>query len=277
MPMVKQARALALASHPIPTVAVTALGAGLAALAGLSLGRGALVTLAIFTGQLSIGWSNDYLDAERDRSVNRTDKPLAIGAMGTRVVGIAAVVALVLTIAFSAALGWRGGTAALVIVVCGWAYNLGLKGTWLSWAPYAIAFGMLPAVATLSAIPPRWPQPWALAAGALLGVAAHLANVLPDLKDDVATGIRALPHRIGARATALSAAVILLAASTVMVFGPEGDPNAWHWAAFGAAAIVATAAVRLAIRDGSSKLIFLAMLVVAVIDLVTFALAGDRL
>src|SRR5665647_499792 len=33
--------------------------------------------------------------------------------------------------------------------------------------------------------------------------AAHLANVLPDLGDDVATGIRGLPHRIGARALSL--------------------------------------------------------------------------
>ena len=60
-------RALALSCHPIPSVAVTAISAGLVALADLPIGRGALVTGAVFTGQLSIGWSNDYLDAERDR------------------------------------------------------------------------------------------------------------------------------------------------------------------------------------------------------------------
>src|SRR5665647_2949905 len=81
----------------------------------------------------------------------------------------------------------------------------------------AVAFGMLPAVATLSASPPRWPAAWALTAGGLLGVVAHLANVLPDLGDDVATGIRGLPHRIGARATALTAAAILLTASAVIL------------------------------------------------------------
>jgi len=140
-------RALALSCHPIPSVAVTAISAGLVALAHLTLGRGALVTVAVLTGQLSIGWSNDYLDAERDRAMLRPDKPVATGAMEPRVAGIAAVVALSLTLALSAALGWPGGAAALAIVLCAWAYNLGLKATVLSWLPYAIAFGMLPAVA----------------------------------------------------------------------------------------------------------------------------------
>src|SRR5450759_3765895 len=140
-------RALVLSCHPIPSVAVTAISAGLVALAHLTLGRGALVTVAVFTGQLAIGWSNDYLDAERDRAVLRSDKPVANGAMEPRVAGIAAVVALIVTFALSAALGWPGGAAALAIVLCAWAYNLGLKATVLSWLPYAIAFGMLPAVA----------------------------------------------------------------------------------------------------------------------------------
>src|SRR5450756_2055986 len=138
--------------------------------------------------------SNDYIDAERDRAVERTDKPVAAGAMAPRVAGVAAVAALILTLALSGALGWPGGGAALVTVLCGWLYNLGLKATVLSWLPYAIAFGILPAVATLSASPPRWPAAWALAAGALLGVAAHLANVLPDLCEYEATGVRGVPH-----------------------------------------------------------------------------------
>ena len=161
-------RALALSCHPIPSVAVAAISAGLVALADLTLGRGALVTAAVFTGQLSIGWSNDYLDAERDRAVLRPDKPLATGELEPRVVGMAAAVALLTTIALSGALGWPGGAAALFTVLIAWAYNLGLKATVLSWLPYAIAFGMAPAVVTLSALPPRWPGAWVLAACCLL-------------------------------------------------------------------------------------------------------------
>ena len=235
-------RALALSSHPIPSVAVTTLSAGLAALAHLPVGRGVLVTSAVLTGQLSIGWSNDYLDAERDRAVRRSDKPVAAGVVSARVAGMAAIVALIFTVALSAALGWPAGALALVTVLCGWAYNLGLKATVLSWLPYAIAFGMLPAVATLSASPSRWPAAWALTAGALLGVAAHLANVLPDLGDDVATGVRGLPHRLGAKATALTAAATLLTVSAVILFGPVGQPGRLRWAAFAAAVLVAGAA-----------------------------------
>ena len=270
-------RALALSCHPIPSLAVTALTAGLCALAGLPPGRGLLVTVAVFTGQLSIGWSNDYLDAGRDQAVHRSDKPLAAGAIAPRVAGIAALVALVLSIALSAAIGWPGGAAALVTVLCGWLYNLGMKATALSWLPYAVAFGMLPAIATLSASPPGWPQPWALAAGALIGVAAHLANALPDLLEDVATGVRGMPHRLGAKVTALSGAAILLVASGVILFGSGGQPGPWRWAGFVAALVVAGTAAVSAYRDPSSRRFFRATILIAAMDLAFFALSGTRL
>jgi len=270
-------RALALSCHPVPSVAVTAISAGLATLADLSFVRGALVVGAVFTGQLSIGWSNDYLDAERDRAALRSDKPLATGAMKPRVVGLAAVVALVLTVALSEALGWPGGAALLATVLIAWGYNLGLKGTALSWMPYAIAFGLAPAVVTLSAFAPRWPPAWVVTACAVLGVAAHLANVLPDLPDDVATGIRGLPHRIGARATALTAAALLLVASAVILVGPAGQPGAWSCGLFGAAVLVAGASARLAYRNPSSRTFFGAIILIAALDLVSLAFSGIRL
>jgi len=270
-------RALALSCHPIPTAAVTAISGGLVALAGLPLGRGALVVATVFTGQLSIGWSNDYLDSERDRAVHRSDKPIATGALEPRIVGIAAVVALLSTIALSAALGWPGGAAALATVLSAWAYNLGLKATVLSWLPYGVSFGLAPAVATLSASPARWPAAWVLIACALLGVAAHLANVLPDLGDDIANGVRGLPHSIGARATALTAAAVLLTASGVILFGPAGNLDPWRWVGFAAAVVVAGAATRLAYSDPSSRRFFLAIILIAAIDLISFAFSGIRL
>lgn len=270
-------RALALSCHPLPSVAVTALAAGLAALAGLPPGLVILVTAAVFTGQLSIGWSNDFLDAERDRAVNRTDKPVAAGAVTARAAGLATGVALTLTLVLSAALGWPGGAVALVTVLCGWVYNLGLKATVLSWLPYAVAFGLLPAIATLSATPSRWPAAWAMTAGALLGVAAHLANVLPDLSQDASTGVRGLPHRLGAKGTALSGAGLLLAVSAVVVLGPGSQPGPWRWAGFGAAVLIAAAAATSAYRDPSSRRFFLAIILIAVLDLAFFALSGTGL
>jgi 4-hydroxybenzoate polyprenyltransferase len=44
--------------------------------------------------------------------------------------------------------------------------------------------------------------------------------VLPDLDDDLATGVRGLPHRLGPAVSRLLAAGLLLAATVVLVFGP---------------------------------------------------------
>ncbi len=56
---------LALACHP-GALAVTALACTLAVGAGLGGPRAALVTAAVLTGQLSVGWCNDAYDARRD-------------------------------------------------------------------------------------------------------------------------------------------------------------------------------------------------------------------
>jgi len=37
------------------------------------------VTIAVLLGQLSIGWQNDWTDAERDRAAGRADKPISAG------------------------------------------------------------------------------------------------------------------------------------------------------------------------------------------------------
>ncbi len=272
-------RALALSCHPIPTIAVTAISAGLAALAGLSLGRAALMVAAVFAGQLSIGWSNDAIDAARDRATARADKPVARGAVSPRTVAAAAAVALLAAVLLSLALGWLPGLAALTVVACGWAYNLGLKATAASFVPYAIAFGILPAVATLSAPDPAWPAPWAVIMGALFGVSAHLANVLPDLDDDLETGVRGLPHRIGARATAVTCPILLAAACLVVLFGTaDGDGIApWRWLAAGALVLLAGAGVVVALQRPASRALFGIVIATALIAVVLFAVSGQAL
>ena len=61
---------------------------GLALALGIAVGlepwRLVLLTLAVFCGQLSIGLSNDAIDAPRDRAVGRTDKPIARGEVSER-------------------------------------------------------------------------------------------------------------------------------------------------------------------------------------------------
>ncbi len=270
-------RELARSCHPVPTLAVTALTAGLCALADVSLARAVLVVMAVFVGQLSIGWGNDYLDRDRDRAVARTDKPVAAGAVPAALVGGAARVALTAAVLLSFGLGLRPAAAALVVLAAGWIYNAGVKATVWSWLPYAAAFGTLPAVATLSAAPARWPAGWALGAGACLGVAAHLANVLPDLVDDAATGVRGLPHRLGSRWTAVLAAVLLTVASGVVLFGSGLGHPALRWALLAVAAAISGAGSLSAYRRPGSPLYFRAIIALALADLVLFAVSGATL
>lgn len=210
-------RTLVAASHPGPALAVTVL-AGLLALAqGLPPATSALLVAAVLAGQLTVGWSNDLVDRTRDRAAGRTDKPLAVDDAPVAVVRAACALAVLACVGLSLALGAAAGLVHLACVASAWAYNLGLKATVWSWLPYAVSFGGLTAVVTLAdgQAPPWW---WPLGA-ALLGVGAHLLNVLPDLADDAATGVRGLPHRLGPRRIAPVAAVVLVAASAVVLLG----------------------------------------------------------
>lgn len=254
--------ALVRACHPAPTVAVTAVSLALAVAAGLPATTTAVLTVAVLAGQLTIGWSNDLIDADRDARVRRADKPLATGELRVGVARAALGLALAVTVAASLALGPAAGVTHLLLMVgSGWSYNLGLKRTAASAVPYVVAFGSLPAVPWLALDPPLAPPAWALAAGALLGFGAHLLNVLPDLDDDAATGIRGLPHRIGRRASEYAALGTLLAASLVVVAGPAGRTPVWAWVVLGLVALIAV----LGLRAGG-RAPFRAALVVALLD-----------
>ncbi|GAA4697078.1 4-hydroxybenzoate polyprenyltransferase [Promicromonospora umidemergens] len=233
------------ASHAAPAVVVTGLAAALAAALGSGWGTVALITVAVGSGQLSVGWSNDWIDAARDVAVGRTDKPVVAGLLTAGTLRDAALVAVAVCVATSLALGLAAGAAHLVAVAGAWAYNARLKQTVWSWLPYALSFALLAVAVVLAAPGPRVPAGWAVAAAALLGVGAHVANTLPDLEDDAATGVRGLPHRLGRRASGVLAPSLLVAAVAVVVTGPAGAPGRAAW-------IGGTIAVGLALAAGIS-------------------------
>ena len=149
-----------------------------------------LVTAAVLATQLATGWCNDAVDWRRDTAVGRRDKPIPGGDVGARAVGIAAVVATVVAVPLAFASGVPAGIALTAALASALAYDLGVKATVWSWVPFAVSFGLLPASIVLGLPGHPLPPFWVVAAGALLGVGAHVANVIPDTADDLATGIR---------------------------------------------------------------------------------------
>ncbi|MFC0678259.1 UbiA family prenyltransferase [Lysobacter korlensis] len=276
-----QPRSLALATHPGPTVAVTLIVVVLAAGVGLDPWRIALLGAVLLLNQLSVGLSNDWLDAERDRAVGRTDKPVALGLVPASAVRLAAFATAGMAVILSILLGPAAALAHAVFLAAGWSYNLGLKRTPLSVLPYGIGFGTLPAVVTLSAEDPRGAAWWAIGAGAALGVAAHFANVLPDLEDDARTGIRGLPHRLGRAPTEAITWIALVAAAALVALGNAARSPV---AIAGLVAVVVIAVVGVAVgrsaaaRGGpATRLSFRLILAAAVLVVLLLALDGDAI
>ncbi|HET6918386.1 MAG TPA: UbiA family prenyltransferase [Jiangellaceae bacterium] len=231
-------RALLMACHPLPAAAVTTLTTVLAAAAGVGGPLLWLLAAAVLSGQLCVGWVNDFLDRDRDRAVGRHDKPLATGVLRPRTVARAAAAAGAACLPLSLSLGVAAGVCHLVAVVAALGYDLGLKRTVWSWLPYAVAFGLLPVVVWLVSPDGGLPPAWLVAAGSLLGVGAHGANVLPDYERDRSTEVMGLPQRLGLPMLRLATAGALLAALALLTFGPPGSPQAWDWAAFGVGCVL---------------------------------------
>lgn len=256
------------AAHPGPAAAVVVLAALLGVADGLPPGRVALVAAAVLAGQLSVGWSNDLVDERRDRAVGRADKPLASGQLRRRTVLVACAAAVVAVVALSLACGWRAGPVHLACVASAWAYNLRLKSTPWSWAPYAFSFGGLVVFVALADTPPQWPAWWVATVGALLGVGAHLLNVLPDLADDAATGVHGLPHRLGARLVPPVAAAVLLAGTALLAVGAGLDhPSS-------VAGFVVACALTVGVVLGRGRVPFVAAVLIALADVVLLLTAS---
>ena len=239
------------ATHPIPAASVTLMVGGLTALLGGAAGTVAWALASTAVGQASVGWSNDVLDRDRDAAAGRADKPLAAGAISPRLVGGLALAAAFASPLLALPLGAGPAVVMAAALVSAWLYNAGVKSTPLSWAPYACSFGLVP-VFVWPAVGRGWPPAWVVAATALLGVAAHLMNVIPDLDLDRDAG--GLPHRLGrSRSVLLAAGLLVGVLGLALAAGGAGSP-AGLASALVAAGLIAAAVV--AVAKGRPRLGF---------------------
>ncbi len=218
-----QAISLLLACHPLPAAAMTIALTVAAALSGRSGTECLLVAATVASGQLTIGWINDVVDAERDRRTGRQDKPVALGWIEPGTVNFATTIMVLLVIPLSVANGTAAGIAHLAAVLSAWMYNFYFKRTVLSWLPYVVSFGLLPAFLSYGGLggglhggPPTLPM---TLFAALLGLGIHFLNTLPDLVEDNEMGVRHLPLRIALRTGAPRLLWISIAFTGLMAVG----------------------------------------------------------
>jgi 4-hydroxybenzoate polyprenyltransferase len=165
--------------------------------------------------QFAVGAFNDYCDADLDASA-KPARPIPSGVV-TRHGALMATVALLLAaLSLAASFGPSTLGFALLGTGAGLAYDRLLKRTPWSWVPYVLGLPILPvwSWSTLGELPPA--AGWAYPLGALLALALHLANALPDAESDHEASAGGLVQSLGR----LSSLVILfLSFMLALAFG----------------------------------------------------------
>ncbi|MDP1879264.1 MAG: UbiA family prenyltransferase [Actinomycetota bacterium] len=264
------ARGLARACHPLPAVAVTFVMSAFAWALGWRGGAFALLVAAILVGQLSVGWSNDAHDAALDRRVDRGTKPTVAGLVSAGALWVAAAAALATSCALSWwAAGWLGGSFHVLALAMAWLYNVRLSRTAWSWLPYAIAFGAMPAFLTIG-LDGSAPPAWAVAAFAVVGVAGHLANAVPDIDADRSAGVDGLAVRLGPVAAIAACWVLLAVGTAILAFAVAGSSPIL--AAVVVAAYVVALVIAVVARGRSVS--YHALMAVVAVDVIALVAAG---
>jgi 4-hydroxybenzoate polyprenyltransferase len=209
----KKLKGLLKAAHFGPTLIVTTISFGFA-LNYWWEGPAYVIAFGVFTGQLVVGWSNDLYDFDDDLKHQRSKKPLVSGLITKEYLHkwLRFMVPFSFVANLFGPLGIKGGSVYMLGIACGVAYNFYFKFSTLSPLPYAIAFAALPSSVAISK--DINPPMWMLVGGALFGMAAHFINVIKDMDQDQASGIKGLPQRLG-KAKSIAAAVVLIALGIV--------------------------------------------------------------
>ena len=203
------------AAHFGPTVIVTT-ASFLLSLSQYSIIDSLRVAIAIFAGQLVVGWSNDFIDAPLDIAAHRTKKPIVSKEINPEQLKGSIVFALVAAVLFSlfSPLGLTGTLIHFLGILSATFYNFKLKPTILSPIPYIVSFGALPWAIYLPA--GNHPPLWLYLDFMLIAVAFHFFNVLKDFQWDIKQGIMGIPQRLGRNVSLIIS--ISLVCSAVLVF-----------------------------------------------------------
>lgn len=174
----------------------------MALVAGASPADAGRLAASMVALQAGIGTINDLVDAPHDAG-HKPGKPIPAGLVGPGVAGVVAAAAFAAGLALALPSGWPTLALGLVVILIGLTYDLWLKGTALSWLPFAAGIPLLPVYGWLGAkgsLPDVFVVlvPIAVLAGAALAI----GNALADLERDEAAGIGSIAVALGARRAA---------------------------------------------------------------------------
>ena len=194
------------ASHFGPTVLVVCMTFALSR-TQFSTGDSLFIALAIFFGQLVVGWTNDLVDFPLDKAALRLKKPLVAGTFTETTLRVAIFLALgtALVTSLASPLGVKGSSIHFIGLLSATAYNLKLKATVLSVLPYIVSFGALPWAVYVAA--GSRPPLWLVLAFILFTCAFHFLNVLKDLDADRNQNVLGLPQVLGRKRSIYLAAI----------------------------------------------------------------------
>jgi 4-hydroxybenzoate polyprenyltransferase len=180
------------------------------------------LALSMFVLQASIGAVNDLVDAPLD-ALQKPAKPIPARLVSRPVARVWAGATGVLGLALAAPSGPATVAVAALGAGLGYAYDLGLSRTTLSWLPLTVALPLLPVFAWLGATGTVPPALGTLVPAALLaGSGLALGNGLVDIDRDAAVGKSTVAVRIGRnRAWAVHAAALLGAVAFALLLAPN--------------------------------------------------------
>jgi 4-hydroxybenzoate polyprenyltransferase len=177
--------------------------------------------------QASIGTVNDLVDVSLDAR-SKPAKPLVAGRLSASLARAWAGFTVALGLVLAAPSGVATVVLAAVGVGLGFAYDIRLSRTALSWLPLSLALPLLPVFAWLGA---TGAVPRGLAelvpVAVLAGAALMIGNGLVDFERDAPAGKATVVVRFGRRTAWLAHAIALAAAvGLALALAPDGSAGA---------------------------------------------------
>jgi 4-hydroxybenzoate polyprenyltransferase len=263
--------------HPLPSLLTTLAALGFALIFGIGVRDrrfwwiGAIMLLV----QFSISAMNEWADAELDGRAGR-QRPIPLGLV-SRGAALGVAVACAIGAFLLCVLSELGPLALLLVglgTACGWAYDLWLKPTPLSFVPFAIAFPLMPFWIGVLAGRPLTSLLFLFLGGSPLATAIHLADAIPDRERDREAGLRTLAVSLGTPRAEIAAAALLLIGSlvSILLFVRRGQPSI---ATLSLAGILASALLFVGSRVAPSSVVLGKWVVIAAATLAAVPLVAS--